>query len=126
MRKIYILFLLFVFSLSFSQTYHFDFLTKYVSTNPKNKNVYESVSYNNTDDFSYFLQLRKNESYFRATLYDHQRNLAHYFSVVESLANGEIFFQFIYENSHRIKFSNNAKNYRYEFSEIPNDSLKIV
>lgn len=126
MTKIYILFLLMLFSFGFSQTYQFDFLTKYSSKDEKSQVVRETVSYNNTDDFSYYLKLRKGDSDFTATIYDHKRNLAHNFSVVESKQKGEIIFQFRYENSGKLASSSYARNYRYEFSEIPEESLKVV
>ena len=126
MIKISFLFSFLFFSLSFSQTYDFDFLTKYASTNLKTKKVYESVSYNNTDDFSYYLRLNKTKEDFTANLYDHQRNLEHYFSVKETKVNGEIRFQFTYINSARLLTSNSLKNYRYEFSTISADNPKIL
>lgn len=99
MRKISTLFLLVFFSLSFGQTYQFDFLTKYASTNSKNKTTHESVTYNNSDDFSYYLKLRKTEDNFNASLYDFDRSFAYNFSVKETKVNGEIRFEFTYLNT---------------------------
>ena len=126
MTKISFLFSLLFFSLSFGQTYDFDFLTKYSSTNSKTKNIRESVTYNNSDDFSYYLRLNKTKEDFTASLYDHDRNLEHYFSVIETKLNGEIRFQFTYINSARLLTSNSLKNYRYEFSEISANNPKVV
>ncbi len=83
MRKISILLVSFV----SAQTYNFDFLTKYVSTDIKTLNSKEFVTYNNSDDFSYYLKLRKTQGDFSATLYDHENNSAHNFSVEESKLN---------------------------------------
>ncbi|WHF52252.1 hypothetical protein QGN23_03000 [Chryseobacterium gotjawalense] len=126
MRKISILLLLMMGSFGFAQTYQFDFLTKYVSTNLQNKRSNEFVSYNNSDDFSYYLKLRKSDSDFTATLYDHERNLAHHFSVVESKVGNEIQFQFLYVNTSKLQNIIKHENYRYEFSEISADSPKII
>lgn len=126
MRKIYILFSLSFFSFSFAQTYQFDFLTKYTTTNSKNKFTRDIVTYNNSDDFSYYLQLSKSETDFMAVLYDHERNLAHQFSVFESSGEGEVQFQFLYINSSKLAKLNHRKNYRYEFSEISSTSPKII
>lgn len=79
MTKIYILFSLIFVSLSFSQTYQFDFLTKYSANNSTTRSIGESVTYNNTDDFSYYLKLRKTEDDFKASLYDYDKNLVHHF-----------------------------------------------
>ena len=126
MTKLSFLFSFLFFSLSFSQIYDFDFLTKYASTNVKTKNIRESVNYNNSDDFSYYLRLNKTKEDFTAHLYDHQRNLEHYFSVKETKVNGEIRFQFTYINSARLLTSSSLKNYRYEFSEISADNPKVL
>ena len=126
MTKISFLFSLLFFSLSFGQTYDFDFLTKYSSTNSKTKNIRESVNYNNSDDFSYYLRLNKTKEDFIAHLYDHKRNLEHNFSVKETKVNGEIRFQFTYINSARLLTSSSLKNYRYEFSEISADNPKVL
>lgn len=126
MKKISTLFLLLLFSLGFAQTYEFDFLTKYTTENSKNKFISDLVSYHNSDDFSYYLKLRKNDSDFSATLYDHQRNLAHNFSVLESKVGGEIQFQFLYINSSKLAKANDDKNYIYEFSEISANNPKII
>ena len=126
MIKIFFLFSFLFFNLCFSQTYDFDFITKYASTNLKTKNVRESVNYNNSDDFSYYLRLNKTKEDFTANLHDHERNLEHYFSVKETKVNGEIRFQFTYINSARLLTSNSLQNYRYEFSEISADHPKIL
>ena len=126
MTKISFLFSFLFFSLSFSQTYQFDFLTKYSSTIVKTKSIGESVTYNNSDDFSYYLRLNKTKEDFTASLYDHERNLEHYFSVIETKINGEIRFQFTYINSAKLLTSNLMKNYRYEFSEISATDPKVV
>lgn len=126
MRKVSILFLLLFFSLGFAQTYEFDFLTKYTSENSKNKFTRDLVSYYNSDDFSYYLKLRKRDADLAATLYDHQRNLAHHFSVLESKVAGEIQFQFSYLNSSKLAKMNDNKNSRYEFSEISANNPKII
>ena len=126
MTKISFLFSFLFFSLSFSQTYQFDFLTKYSSTSSKTKNIGESVTYNNSDDFSYYLRLNKTKEDFTASLYDHKRNLEHYFSVIETKVNGEIRFQFTYINSAKLLTSTLMKNYRYEFSEISATDPKVV
>lgn len=126
MTKISFLFSFLFFSLSFSQTYQFDFLTKYSSTIVKTKSIGESVTYNNSDDFSYYLRLNKIKEDFTASLYDHKRNLEHYFSVIETKINGEIRFQFTYINSAKLLTSNLMKNYRYEFSEISATDPKVV
>ena len=89
MKKISTLILITFFSFAFSQTYHFDFLTKYSSTNFKTKNIREIVSYNNSDDFSYYLRLNKTKEDFTASLYDHEKNVEHYFSVKETKINGD-------------------------------------
>ena len=126
MTKISFLFSFLFFSLSFSQTYQFDFLTKYSSTIVKTKSIGESVTYNNSDDFSYYLRLNKTKEDFTASLYDHKRNLEHYFSVIETKVNGEIRFQFKYINSAKLLTSTLMKNYRYEFSEISATDPKVV
>ncbi|WP_373708597.1 hypothetical protein [Kaistella sp.] len=126
MTKISFLFSFLFFSLSFSQTYQFDFLTKYSSTIVKTKSIGESVTYNNSDDFSYYLRLNKTKEDFTASLYDHKRNLEHYFSVIETKVNGEIRFQFKYINSAKLLTSTLMKNYRYEFSEISANDPKVV
>ena len=84
MRKIYTLFLLSFFSCAFSQTYQFDFLTKYSAENLTTKSIRESGTYNNTDDFSYYLKLKKTEDDFQASLYDYNKSLVHYFTVKET------------------------------------------
>ena len=126
MRKISVLFLVLLFNFTFAQTYQFDFLTKYESTGSQNKRSNEFVSYNNSDDFSYYLTLRKSNSDFTATLYDHNRNLAHHFSVKESKDRNEIQFQFLYSHTSKLQKIINPKNYRYEFSESSTDSAKII
>ena len=126
MKKISTLILITFFSFAFSQTYHFDFLTKYSSTNFKTKNIREIVSYNNSDDFSYYLRLNKTKEDFTASLYDHEKNVEHYFSVKETKINGEIRFQFTYINTAKLLTSTLMKNYRYEFSEIYANSPKVV
>lgn len=126
MRKISILFLVLFFSLGFAQTYEFDFLTKYSSENSKNKFTRDLVSYHNSDDFSYYLKLKKNDADFTATLYDHQRNLAHHFSVIESKVGHEIEFQFLYVNTSKLQNIIKHENYRYEFSEISASNPKII
>jgi hypothetical protein len=126
MRKIYTLFLLSFFSCAFSQTYQFDFLTKYSAENLTTKSIRESVTYNNTDDFSYYLKLKKTEDDFQASLYDYNKSLVHYFTVKETKLNGEIRFQFTYLNSTQFRTSNSLKNYRYEFAEISANDPKVV
>ena len=126
MRKISILSLLVLFSLSFGQTYQFDFLTKYASTNSKNKTTKETVTYNNSDDFSYYLKLRKTEDDLNATLYDYKKSLAHNFSVQETKVNGAIRFEFNYLNTAKLQTSTSPKNYRYEFAEISANTPKVV
>ena len=126
MTKIYVLFLLLLFSRSFSQTYEFDFLTKYSMENFENKSTYDLVSYHNSDDFSYVLSLNKRDSDFTASIYDSQRNLAHAFDVIESKVSGEIQFQFNYITSSKMGKIEAPKNYRYEFSEISPNKPKII
>lgn len=126
MKKNSILFLLLFFSFGFAQTYEFDFLTKYISENSKNKFTRDLVSYHNSDDFSYYLKLKKSDADFTATLYDHQRNLAHNFSVLETKIGGEIQFQFLYINSSKLAKTSDDKNSRYEFSEISETSPKTI
>ena len=93
-KKISFLFLLLLFSFGFAQTYQFDFLTKYSSKDSQHQFAREFVTYNNSDDFSYYLHLKKSESDFTAKLYDHKSNLAQNFSVKESKVDGKIQFQF--------------------------------
>lgn len=124
MKKLSFLFLLLLFSFGIAQTYQFDFLTKYSSKDSQHELAREFVTYNNSDNFSYYLHLKKSDSDFTANLYDHKSNLAHNFDVRESTVDGKIQFQFTYVNTSRLQ-SGGTKNYRYEFSEI-SDSPKTV
>ena len=124
-KNFYFLFLI-ISNFCFSQKYEFDLLSKYSSSDSKHKNIYETVSYNNTDDFSYHLKLNKTEQIFSAELSDYTRNLVHHFAVEESKEKGQIQFQFKYLNTSKVQVANKLKNYRYEFSDISTDSQKIV
>lgn len=126
MRKIYILFLLLPFSLGFSQTYQFDFVTNYTSTSSKNKLAYDNVNYFNSDDFSYSLKIINHENELQGILGDRTSNLAHHFKVLKSKLNNEIQFQFFYEYSTNLNAINYDKDYRFEFVEKPNIPGKEV
>ncbi len=122
MRKFYVLFLLSTAGFGFAQTYQFDFLTKYRITG--SDIISEKVSYQNTDDFSYFLNLFKDVNDFTAVLYDRKSKIIHFFSVVESKEGQEIQFQFTYDYSKNTYYSE-PTNSRVEISEI-SESPKII
>ena len=122
MRKFYILGLVVTASFSFAQTYQFDFLTRYGSS--ISNTTFETVRYNNTNDFSYFLNLFKDVNDFMAILYDRNSKIIHHFSVVESKVGQEIEFHFTYEYSRKTNYSE-PNNLRIEISEI-SESPKII
>lgn len=124
-KNLYLLLLLFS-SFCFSQTYHFDTLTKYNSKNSLTQNTTAFVNYFNTEDFSYTLSLAKSDHRFVALLFDRTSNLTHYFTVLETKEKGETKFQFKYDYSFKNFITKNLKNYYYEFSEPSGFSPKEV
>lgn len=127
MKKLSVFTVFFISLLTYSQTYSFDFLTKYALENADQKYNTESINYFNSDDFSYFLKVTKVPDQFTATLYDTTANMAHRFTVKESRAKGEVFFSFDYEYSYPLKSSRfNDQNYHITFGEISESSPKKV
>lgn len=111
---------------NFGQTYDFDFLTKYKTHNSKNNYNFDSVNYFNTEDFSYYLKLSKDEKFLNAFLFDEERKLVHYFKVTESNIKNEIQFEFLYEYSYPNVAEHHFENYHFEFSAISESSPKVT
>lgn len=126
MRKIFIFILVLFFYFSFGQTYQFDFLTKYVATNSKNKSSQDHVNYFNSDDFNYKLRVSLHDKELQAILSDHETKLAHHFKVIQSNINNEITFKFNYDHSIVIDPIDYDKTYRFEFDEVPESDGKEV
>lgn len=128
MRKLYVFTLFFLFSLANSQTYSFDFLTKYVSQGKNQKSQSEIVNYFNSDNFNYYLRLMRGSGYFTAYLTDYELNIQYEFNVIENKKGNEIAFQFEYLNSNKLNLKPSLrKNFRYEWKKINNNEavLKI-
>ena len=125
MKKFYLFTILFFSNFLSSQTYNFDFLTKYSVQNTHKTAIHTAVNYFNSDDFSYYLVVKRNNTKLEGTLIDRERNKAHRFEVKESKVKGEVLFQFVYEYSYHLK-TFNYTNYRFEFGEISNTSPKQV
>ncbi|KIA90462.1 hypothetical protein OA86_00760 [Kaistella jeonii] len=111
---------------NFGQTYDFDFLTKYKAHNSKNNYNFDSVNYFNTEDFSYYLKLSKDEKFLSAFLFDEKRKFVHYFKVTESNIKHEIQFEFLYEYSYPFIAEHRFENYHFEFSSISESSPKEI
>lgn len=128
MKKIYAFTFLLLFAIGNSQTYSFDFLTKYIAVGKNEKVQNEVVNYFNTDNFNYYLRLLRGSENFYAYLTDEEQNKVHEFEVTE-IKNGKgiIFsFKYIKTNSlHKHPISQN--HYRYEWSNKSNTgaTLKI-
>lgn len=126
MKKIYLFVALSLSVVLTAQTYNFDFLTKYSSTNTKNKFSYEFINYFNTDDFTYNLSLAKSKDQFVAILFDKNKELKHHFTVTESKEKGMIQFQFQYDYSYKSSSAKNKNQYIYEFSEVDVHSKNVT
>lgn len=126
MKKLYIFTVFFLFILGNSQTYSFDFLTNYTFENTDKKYSNESVNYFNSDDFSYYLKIVKLPERFTGTLYDTNTNKAHCFTITESKVKGEIIFTFQYDYSYDLKPNRATKNFRVEFTTLPETSPQEV
>ncbi len=126
MKKIYLFVALSLSVVITAQTYNFDFLTKYSSTNTKNKFSYEFINYSNTDDFTYNLSLAKSKDQFVAILFDKNKELKHHFTVTESKEKGMIQFQFQYDYSYKSSSAKNKNQYIYEFSEVDVHSKNVT
>jgi hypothetical protein len=127
MRNLFLLFILFIFSPTNAQKYIFNTLTKYSISYNNIKN--EGLSYSNSNDDTYFLRIRKYESSLTANLYDYKNLKHHIFTVKESKVNGEIVFNFEYENTSNIYYFNKNEYSKYVFAfetfEL-NDTIKRV
>ena len=109
-----------------SQTYSFDFLTKYVSKDLKGNAQKDQVIYFNSDDFSYYLRLFRTPQSFYAILSDLKGRQTHVFDVVEQKNQGGINFKFKYVESKKMLINKEKyKNFRFEFEEISSDSLNL-
>ena len=126
MKKIYLFVALSLSVVITAQTYNFDFLTKYSSTNTKNKFSYEFINYSNTDDFTYNLSLAKSKDQFVAILFDKNKELKHHFTVTESKEKGMIQFQFQYDYSYKSSSAKNKNQYIYEISEVDVHSKNVT
>ena len=126
MKKIYLFVALSLSVVITAQTYNFDFLTKYSSTNTKNKFSYEFINYSNTDDFTYNLSLAKSKDQFVAILFDKNKELKHHFTVTESKEKGMIQFQFQYDYSYKSSSAKIKNQYIYEFSEVDVHSKNVT
>ena len=126
MKKIYLFVALSLSVVITAQTYNFDFLTKYSSTNTKNKFSYEFINYSNTDDFTYNLSLAKSKDQFVAILFDKNKELKHHFTVTESKEKGKIQFQFQYDYSYKSSSAKIKNQYIYEFSEVDVHSKNVT
>lgn len=113
------------FNISFSQTYSFDFLTKYKSTNSKGKTEGEIVSYFNSDNSDYYLRINRTQEEFKGTIYDSKMRQGHVFDIVETKKEGKIFFTFKYKSTFRFAHRLPQKFY-YQITEISNASPKKV
>jgi hypothetical protein len=123
MKKFYLFSSILLSTIAFSQTYHFDILTKYSIQNTAKKEILESTNYFNTDDFSYHLRITRSPEAFTGTILDITRKIAHRFSITETKVNGDYRFQFKYENSFSYD-TNSFKNLRIELSGPPDISSK--
>lgn len=126
MIKFYYIFFIAVSAFANSQSYNFDFLTKYNTHNSKNGADFDTVSYFNSDDFSYYLKLSKSEKKFSAFLTDEKKKLVHCFKVLESNVKGEVQFQFSYEYSRNYIPENSSENYHFQFSPVSETAPKEV
>lgn len=128
MKKIYAFTFLLLFALANSQTYSFDFLTKYISVGKKEKVQNEVVNYFNSDNFNYYLRLLRGSENFYAYLTDEEKNKVHEFEVSEDKKGTDIIFSFKYIKTHSLhKHPISPKHYRYEWSEKTSNgaTLKI-
>ncbi|MBU4538010.1 MAG: hypothetical protein L6264_13375 [Weeksellaceae bacterium] len=117
MKKIFILTLFFLFISGNSQTYSFDFLTKYVSGEKAKQ--HETVMYFNTDDFSYYLKILRTPYDFTAYLFDENLMKIHQFNIIEQKNNSDITFVFQYKSSGKLTSNQKQyKNYQFVFNEI--------
>ena len=117
MREFSILLISLLFNFSSAQTYHFNLVTKYTSSNVKDKILRDHVQNNYTDDFSYYLESLKWNSELTTRIDDMERNLLHYFSVEEIKQGSEVQFEFTYLTSIRLTGQRISKKYRYGFTE---------
>jgi len=128
MKKIYAFTFLLLFALAHSQTYSFDFLTKYISVDKKEKVQHEVVNYFNSDNFNYYLRLLRSTENFYAYLTDEEKNKVHEFEVSEDKKVTDIIFSFKYIKTNSLhKHPISPKHYRYEWSEKTSNgaTLKI-
>lgn len=128
MKKIYAFTFLLLFALAHSQTYSFDFLTKYISVDKKEKVQHEVVNYFNSDNFNYYLRLLRSTENFYAYLTDEEKNKVHEFEVSEDKKGTDIIFSFKYIKTNSLhKHPISPKHYRYEWSEKTSNgaTLKI-
>lgn len=96
MKKIYAFTFLLLFAIGNSQTYSFDFLTKYIAVGKNEKVQNEVVNYFNTDNFNYYLRLLRGSENFYAYLTDEEQNKVHEFEVTEIKNGTGIIFSFKY------------------------------
>lgn len=128
MKKITFLLLILWISSFNAQNYSFDFLTKYISTSsdPKITDSRDLVTYFNTDDFSYYLTLRKTSTGFYGYLTDENRKTMHKFDVTEEQKDGEIEFSFNYTGTRKLSgHPVNLKKVRIQYEEMAPDSVKL-
>lgn len=126
-RNFSLLALLFLFLVN-AQTYSFDFLTKYVSkyNAPEKSSTKEKLTYFNTDDFSYHLQVWKNENNLYGNLYDYSRKQIHKFDITEEKRDGEIYYSFQYTGTRKlINPHGNLEKKHLEFVENGADSVTV-
>ena len=119
MKKLILLYLLFIFSSVKAQKYVFNTLTKYN----------EIIIYSNSYIDSYSIGINKYKSSITADLYDYKTLKIHRFLVKESKVKGEILFDFEYENTSNINNLNKNDYSKYvcdfDYFEL-NDSVKRV
>lgn len=126
MKKKCILFFITVSILGFGQTYDFDFLTKYTTSNSKNTFSNDLVNYFNSDDFSYNLRITKHDKELNAILSDHKSKIGHFFKITTFKFQDEIQFKFTYDYSFQIDPKRYNNDYHFEFAEQPNNLGKEV
>lgn len=86
---------------------------------------WESIIYSDSESQTYFLFLYKDHGQTTAKLYDTGNSKVYNFSVLETLSDKEVFFDFKYVNSTKLQLDESRfKNYRYEFKTLHTDSLK--
>lgn len=123
MKKVLLLLLLILSSFLHAQRFDFNILTKYKTTY-NGSTEREQVTYTHSDKDYYFLSIYKDDNETTARLYDSKNMKVHNFEVLETKSKDEVFFDFKYKSSRKLKTNSlRFSDYKYEVKTINPDTI---